>query len=254
MVHIDCGRRWKAYQLKRAEPLTVHYSLGDLVMYRKDEAVGAPGEEWSGPARLVGIDGKSAQLAHGTLPVVSALHKLRPASASEMMAYQVAHRLMRPVLPEVQVAQNQQISALDARTQIPRRYRPIIRTRLGEDDENMSKRTRASAQPAEASSSSTSMPPRIAGEDTSIMPPRIAGESIIVPAMTDPVTRPSPTPAPVITVEYDDRSQLERQLDATASVQPSDPGRRLAEALRQRNVERSRSPKGGLLSVEVLDE
>ena len=55
-------------------------------------------------------------------------------------------------------------------------------------------------------------------------------------------------------MEYDDRSQLERHLDETASAQPSDPGRRLAEALRQRNVERSRSPKQANLSIEVLDK
>ena len=56
MVQIDCGRRFKQSQIKRAEPLKGNYSIGDLVMYRKDQDTDVPGDEWCGPARIVGFD------------------------------------------------------------------------------------------------------------------------------------------------------------------------------------------------------
>ena len=46
MVHIDCGHRFKQSQIKRAEPLKGDYSVGDLVMYRKDHESEMPGDEW----------------------------------------------------------------------------------------------------------------------------------------------------------------------------------------------------------------
>ena len=51
MVHIDCGRKFKASELKRAEPLKGNYTIGDLVMYRNvegydvDDPNKAPGTE-----------------------------------------------------------------------------------------------------------------------------------------------------------------------------------------------------------------
>ena len=104
MVHIDCGHRFKQSQIKRAEPLKGDYSVGDLVMYRKDQESEKPGDEWCGPSRIVGFDGKTVNVVHGTMPVMTSLHRLRPPSAAEMMAYQVLNRQMRPVAPEITVA------------------------------------------------------------------------------------------------------------------------------------------------------
>ena len=58
-----------------------------------------PGNKWRGPARSVGFDEKTVGVIHGTVPVMTSLHKLRPALAAEMMAYQVLSRNMRPVAP-----------------------------------------------------------------------------------------------------------------------------------------------------------
>ena len=84
MVHVDCGRRYRQSQLKRAEPLKGNYSVGDLVMYRKDQDTKKPGDEWCGPARIVGFYVKTVNCIHGTMPIMTSLHKLRPPSAAEM--------------------------------------------------------------------------------------------------------------------------------------------------------------------------
>ena len=76
-------------------------------MYHKDQDADKPGDEWLGPARIVGFDEKTMNLTHGTMPVMSSLHKLRPASAAEMMAYQVLSRNMRPVAPQIIAAPGQ---------------------------------------------------------------------------------------------------------------------------------------------------
>merc|ERR1711965_1074947 len=46
MVHVDCGHRFKQSQMKRAEPLKGNYSVGDLVMCRKDQDADVLGDEW----------------------------------------------------------------------------------------------------------------------------------------------------------------------------------------------------------------
>ena len=189
MVQIDCGRRFKQSQIKRAEPLKGNYSIGDLVMYRKDQDTDVPGDEWCGPARIVGFDDKTVNVIHGTVPVMTALHKLRPASAAEMMAYQVLSRNMRPIAPQIAVAPGQQLGMVDARVAAPA---PPARVAAP-----------ATPIPAPATPASAAQPTPGTPSSSRRRAPRL------IQAVTDPVAPVVRENPEEMIVAYDDRTQLE---------------------------------------------
>ena len=152
-------------QLRRAEPLKGNYSEGDLVMYRKDQDADVPGKEWLGPARIIGFDEKTVNVIHGTVPVTTSLHKLRPCSAAEMLAYQMLSRNMHPVASPIALAPGQQLGMVDARVAAPatRVVAPTTTPPKG-------RRPRVSAPLTEASSSSHNAP-RLVPAVTEPVPP-----------------------------------------------------------------------------------
>ena len=77
---------------------------------------------------------------------------------------------------------------------------------------------RTAVQPTQAASSSSSSAPRV------------------VQAVTEPVATVQRAQREPIIVVYDDRTQLERHLDATGHVS-SDPGRQLAVTMRKRRLD-----------------
>ena len=80
-------------------------------MYRVTEGAKAPGSDWAGLSRIIGIEKDVAWLQHGGVPVASAMHLLRPASTAEMLACQVMSKNMRPTAaeppPDAQAQQQQ---------------------------------------------------------------------------------------------------------------------------------------------------
>ena len=169
-------------------------------MYRNGQDADKPGDEWLGPARIVGFDEKTVNLTHGTMPVMSSLHKLRPASAAEMMAYQVLSRNMRPVAPQILVAPGQQVGIIDARAPRAASSAPM---------------PAATSQPSTSASSSQNVP-----QD---MPRLVVADTTLPPMVERSETRP-------VIVDHYDRTALERHLDAMGHSF-NDPGRRLAATL-----------------------
>ena len=55
-VHIDCSRRVREAVVHKAKPISGPYSVGDMVMFRREQGADKPGDEWRGPARILGID------------------------------------------------------------------------------------------------------------------------------------------------------------------------------------------------------
>ena len=86
-VKYDCGRRYAKMLLQNARPMNRSYGVGDFVMYyNNDENATTHGEEWNGPARIIGFEERVVWLQHAGVPVASALNMLRPASTAEMLA------------------------------------------------------------------------------------------------------------------------------------------------------------------------
>ena len=79
--------------------------MGNLVMYKVEQGTNnAPGDTWHGPARITGFDGNVVWTQHGSVPVATALHLLRPATTAEMLASMVMNRNKRRLGTVVDVA------------------------------------------------------------------------------------------------------------------------------------------------------
>ena len=194
-------------------------------MYRKDQDANVPGKEWLGPARIIGFDEKTVNVIHGTVPVTTSLHKLRPCSAAEMLAYQVLSRNLHPVSSPIVLAPGQQLGVVDARVAAPATRVVAPAT----SPPPRGRRPRVSAPLTEVTSSSHDAPR-------------------VIPAVTEPVTPVQRSDPERLLVEYDDRSILEKHLDATGHTF-NDPGRRLAATMRKRRLD---DPSGTLKERRTL--
>ena len=111
-VHLDCSRRVQRAMTKNASGFPRDYSVGDLVIFRRDNQRG--GTSWSPTSRVIGHEGpRNLWLLCGNVPVLVANQNVRSATASEALAHAVLHG--NPVSAEDVVSQGQQQSFLDAR-------------------------------------------------------------------------------------------------------------------------------------------
>ena len=104
MVNIDTGRRYAAALLRHSRNVEKNYTVGDLIMYKtkrsdvvNEEKSSTRVSDWNGPARITGFDKDVVWLQHAAVPVASAVHLLRPATASECLAAQVLSRNSTPL-------------------------------------------------------------------------------------------------------------------------------------------------------------
>jgi hypothetical protein len=95
-VEQDCSRRAAGLTLRKSVPMPMNYRQGDLVCYIKRQGAATAEEVWRGPARVIGADNRVIWVMHGGIPVATAAHKMRPATTTEMLAYQVSSRNMVP--------------------------------------------------------------------------------------------------------------------------------------------------------------
>ena len=186
----------------------MEYEVGNLVMFRKEqEETGdqkGPGGDWRGPARITGFDNKTVNLTLGLLLVTSSIHKLRPLSFAEMMAYILSQRDGRPVQQVPIVGANQQWQGLDARGP------------AGLTNESRAVRRRSSSPTPTRGRSTESVP--------NSSPPRKSLKHI---GKTQTADQDVPLPASSSSSTQQDKSQLERLLDE-ASEPSRNPGRKLA--------------------------
>ena len=117
-VRQDCGRRYAAAMLRKSRPISKKYNVGDMVMYRSVQGALAPGEEWHGPARIIGFEGSMVWLQSAGVPVASAVHLLRPSSTAELLAHQLESRARTPMVTEAGPA-HEQMGCVDARGEAP---------------------------------------------------------------------------------------------------------------------------------------
>ena len=61
---MDCGRQYAAAMLGKAKLLDKKWYLGDFAVCQIRQNARAPGEEWSGPARVIGFDSCVVWLRH----------------------------------------------------------------------------------------------------------------------------------------------------------------------------------------------
>jgi hypothetical protein len=120
----DCGRRYAAAMLRKSRPISKKYNVGDMVMYRSIQGALAPGEEWHGPARIIGFEGSMAWLQSAGVPVASAVHLLRPSSTAELLAHQLESRARTPIATGAGPA-HEQMGHVDARGDAPVPTDPI---------------------------------------------------------------------------------------------------------------------------------
>ena len=91
-VKSDCSTRAAKAVLRKAAPIPGHYRVGDLVCFRREQGSTEPTSVWSSPSRIIGFEGKTVWVLSETIPVATALDKLRPCTAAEVLAFQVLNR------------------------------------------------------------------------------------------------------------------------------------------------------------------
>ncbi len=89
----DCSKRIASNILRKAAPIPMDYSVGDLVSFKRKQGARTQDELWSTPTRLIGFDGEKIAwgLCEG-VPVCVATDKIRPCTAAESMAYLYLHQ------------------------------------------------------------------------------------------------------------------------------------------------------------------
>ena len=127
---MDCGRRYAAALLRRARVINKNYKAGDWVMYKiENRGDVAPGDQWHGPARMIGADDETVWIQHGSVPVATSYHLMRPANAEELLA---AHVLSRHGTPTVDISSmrntEDQLAATDARDRTEDQPQPGVIT------------------------------------------------------------------------------------------------------------------------------
>ena len=66
---------------------------GDMLMYKREQgSSGAPGGNWHGPLRVLGIDDKVLWGLHEGTPVAVATNNIRSANVSEILAHTILSR------------------------------------------------------------------------------------------------------------------------------------------------------------------
>ncbi|OLP90155.1 hypothetical protein AK812_SmicGene28317 [Symbiodinium microadriaticum] len=98
-IHIDTSRKVAKALQRNAAPIDAEYSVGDLVIYRRDNVPGTSATVWSTVSRVIGREAENAYwLLHENVPVLVNARKMRPADEIEV----AAHRVLtgEPVLPE----------------------------------------------------------------------------------------------------------------------------------------------------------
>ena len=101
-IHLDTSRKVAKALQRNAAPIDAEYSVGDLVIYRRDNVPGTTATVWSTVSRVIGREAENAYwLLHENVPDVPVLvnaRKMRPARKVEV----AAHRVLtgEPVLPE----------------------------------------------------------------------------------------------------------------------------------------------------------
>ena len=88
-VKEDCGKRVARATLRKAAPLPGNYGVGDVVCFLKEQTAETQEDRWSPASRIVGFEGeKVCWLLCEGVPVCVAVDRIRPANASEALAYQ----------------------------------------------------------------------------------------------------------------------------------------------------------------------
>ena len=105
-VRQDCSRRVRAAILRKASPIPGKYSQGDLVCYvRAQESQLHRTDRWSTCARVIGFEGKVVWVLHEGTLVATSLHRLRPATPSEALAYHLSSKGMKFDVPDIATAE-----------------------------------------------------------------------------------------------------------------------------------------------------
>jgi len=91
-VQVDCDDRYKRSQLRRAAPLLGEYRVGDVIMYHRVQGATQDHHRWRGPARIIGFEKDVVWVVHSGVPIATAMHLLRPAESSEVLAKLILSR------------------------------------------------------------------------------------------------------------------------------------------------------------------
>ena len=111
-VHLDTSKRIQRAMLRNARPITMTYSVGDLVSFRKDNNTGGK-TQWSVVSRAIGHEGdRDVWVLCENVPVLVSVHNLRPASEAEALAKSVLEG--HPIVPSEVIGDDQKF--VDARS------------------------------------------------------------------------------------------------------------------------------------------
>lgn len=101
-VKQDCSSRHARAMLRRAAPIPMVYQAGDMVCFRRERRKAEKKSNradsrqestvWSTPSRIIGFEGKTVWVICEGIPYATSLRKLRPCTASEILAHEVIAR------------------------------------------------------------------------------------------------------------------------------------------------------------------
>ena len=103
-VKDDCSKRSAKALLRRSGPIPGPYRAGDVVCFRRhqrrasdkaaelEQANYEATHVWSTPARIIGFGGQTVWVLCEGITVATAMDKLRPCTAAEILAHEVLSR------------------------------------------------------------------------------------------------------------------------------------------------------------------
>ena len=92
-VYADSSSKVAKAMLRKAAPINGDYRVGDLISFQREQGSnGVARKRWSPAARIIGFDGEKVcwTICEG-IPFCLAVDRIRPANASEALAYQYLH-------------------------------------------------------------------------------------------------------------------------------------------------------------------
>jgi len=250
MVKVDCGRRYAAALLRNARAVSKDYEAGNMIMYRCIQASsGAPGDDWHGPARIIGFEKDVVWIQHGAVPVATAMHLMRPASTAELLAWQIKSRTGKVgMIPEVPPTEDQ-ASYLDHTGENKSQQ-------IGKDQNHaptsiIPRENRLPPQPASAAIDEEEWPP-FSDEDDEEPPFSMDVDTAATELQRSVLPMLSPTTR-VPDEQEEITTPLERHLERTGHSS-EDPGVRLARKLASKSKSAASSSRARSRSRGETDE
>ena len=101
-MHVDSSKKMPKALLRKADPKTRRYQVGDLISFQREQKADTRMERWSPPSRIIGFErgGKVAWVICEGIPFAISIDRIQPANSAQTLAYNIMHNVEEPKIPE----------------------------------------------------------------------------------------------------------------------------------------------------------